>query len=148
MSFLKLNLNPNGRRVGDCVVRAITSATGKSWDDVYTELCKIGFEIKDMPSSKPTYLLYLERNGWKKMKMPKKTVYVENEFGGEDEKTKRVTVAEFASWNDKGRYIVDMANHLTAVEDGTIIDTWNCGGKSIGNWWAKETELKKIKVNF
>ena len=45
-------------------------------------------------------------------------------------------------------YVVDMANHLTAVEDGTIIDTWNCGHKSIGNWWAKETELKNIKNLF
>jgi len=148
MSYLKLNLNPLEKKVGDCVIRAIACATGQSWEKTYTDLCALGLEIKDVPTDKATYTLYLKQIGWVKMKMPVKYVEEENEFGGLDKKKKRVKVSEFAEANSKGNYIVDMANHLTAIEDGTIIDTWNCGHKSIGNWWAKETELKKIKNLF
>lgn len=148
MAFLKLNLNPRERKVGDCVIRAIACATGKSWEEVYTALCEIGLEIKDVPTDKATYALYLERIGWAKMKMPKKQVWGEDNFGGEVLKNKRITVAEFAEINNKGRYVVDMANHLTAVEDGTIIDLWNCGHKSIGNWWVRREEIQHVKNLF
>lgn len=139
MSFLKMNLNPLEKKVGDCVIRAIASATGQSWEQTYTELCALGLELKNVPNGKEVYTLYLKRLGWQKMKMPKVP------YG--DTYT-RLKVREFAEINNKGRYVIDIANHLTAVEDGTIIDIWDCGRKSIGNWWAKETELKKIKNLF
>jgi hypothetical protein len=33
-----LNMNPRGRNVNDCTVRAISLATNRSWDEVYREL--------------------------------------------------------------------------------------------------------------
>lgn len=33
------NPNPDGIRVGDCTVRAISKATGKPWNEVYLGLC-------------------------------------------------------------------------------------------------------------
>ena len=35
MGFSYFNPNPAGQKVGDCTVRAIAKATGKSWDEVY-----------------------------------------------------------------------------------------------------------------
>ena len=32
------NANPKGRHVNDCTVRAISLATGRSWDVTYREL--------------------------------------------------------------------------------------------------------------
>lgn len=32
MGFSYFNPNPAGQKVGDCTVRAIAKATGKSWD--------------------------------------------------------------------------------------------------------------------
>lgn len=32
MGFSYFNPNPEGKQVGDCTVRAIAKATGKSWD--------------------------------------------------------------------------------------------------------------------
>ena len=134
-----MNLNPLEKKVGDCVVRAIASATGKNWEEVFTDLCAIGLEQKDMPNGKAVYNLYLERLGWQKMKMPK--------IPNGDSYT-RVKVKEFAEINSKGRYVIDVANHLTTVEDGTIIDTWDCGSKSIGHWWLKKEDIKKAKNLF
>ena len=38
MGFSYFNPNPAGQKVGDCTVRAIAKATGKSWDEVYIGL--------------------------------------------------------------------------------------------------------------
>ena len=39
MGFSYFNPNPEGKQVGDCTVRAISKATGKSWDETYVGLC-------------------------------------------------------------------------------------------------------------
>ena len=71
MNFIKTNPHPEGRKTGDCVVRALTIADNKNWIDVYKELCDLGGSIYEMPSGKKTYEKYLLLNGWKKQKMPK-----------------------------------------------------------------------------
>lgn len=43
------NPNPEGNLVGDCVIRAICTSTGKSWDEVFDELTKVARRLKDMP---------------------------------------------------------------------------------------------------
>ena len=45
------NENPYNRNVGDCTVRAISTALGQDWDTTYIGLCLEGYLLKDMPSS-------------------------------------------------------------------------------------------------
>ena len=125
MEYFSLNLNPIGKRSGDCVVRAICGATNKTWEEVYNDLCKLGLEMKEMPNMKKVFEKYLEQIGWKKQKMPR--------FGDNT----RYTLEEFADENNKGVYIINLANHLTYIEDGTLIDIWDCSGKSVGNYWKQ-----------
>ena len=35
MKWIFYNPNPYGNNTGDCVIRALTLAFGKNWDDVY-----------------------------------------------------------------------------------------------------------------
>ena len=42
MIFSKHNQNPKGWKTGDCVVRAISYATGKTWQEVFQDLCRNG----------------------------------------------------------------------------------------------------------
>jgi len=49
----------------------------------------------------------------------------------------RYTVAEFADTHNHGTFVISVANHLTCIVDGTLYDTWNCGHKSVGNYWSK-----------
>ena len=51
MGFSYFNPNPAGQKVGDCTVRAIAKATGKSWDEVYIGLCLQGLIMGDLPSA-------------------------------------------------------------------------------------------------
>ena len=122
--FIFHNENPKGSlRSGDCVIRAIAKATDKHWDEVFTELARIGLEIKDTISSKPVYDQYLQELGYPMQKQPRKS-----------DNTK-YTAAEFAKKFKRGSYVISLANHLSAIVDGRIYDTWNCSEKSVGNYW-------------
>ena len=47
--WVYFNPNPEGKRVGDCAVRALCKALGQDWEQVYTGLCLEGFALGDMP---------------------------------------------------------------------------------------------------
>lgn len=64
MAYRAYNPNPDGKHVGDCTVRAISAATGKSWEEVYTGLAVEGFALHDMPSANRVWGSYLRRHGW------------------------------------------------------------------------------------
>ena len=51
--WIPYNPNPRGRMVGDCTIRALTKATGKSWYDVYTGVSLDGYQLADMMSNNP-----------------------------------------------------------------------------------------------
>ena len=120
-----MNLISNkGKGKCDCVVRAIASFFGKSWDEVYLALGEIGFELKDMPNSKQVYEKYLLQLDYTKMKMPRR------------EDNTRYTVKEFVEELCQNA-IVSVANHLTCVKDGKLIDSWDCSHKSVGNYFTK-----------
>jgi len=38
MAFINYNANPVNNRVGDCVIRAISKATGNTWEEIYTKI--------------------------------------------------------------------------------------------------------------
>lgn len=125
MKFEKLNLNPSGRKAFDCVIRSIVKASGKTWLEVFDGLTKIARVEFCIPNEKRAYEIYLENIGFKKQRMPR---FADNT---------RYTVAEFADAYSHGTFVVSVARHLTCVENGTLYDTWNCGHKSVGNYWIK-----------
>lgn len=124
MRFEQHNANPKGWKTGDCVIRAIAYATGKSWNEVFTRLCEIGNKKCRMPNDDKVWQKYLEDIGWVKHSQPRKI---------DDTK---YTVEEFANDYHPETAIVRVANHLTVVEGRTLIDTWNCSYKTVGNYWT------------
>jgi len=120
------NENPKGKlRAQDCVIRALGYANN-GWNNVYKELCNIGYEIKDTFNSDDVFNEYLKRNNWIKMKQPRKS------------NNNKYTLKEFAQNNNKGIIIITVANHMTCIDDGIIIDTWDCGYKCVSNYWIKQ----------
>lgn len=131
MEFKKENVNPKEwKHEGDCVVRAIAKANNMSWESTYLRLCDMGLKKCRMPNSQKTYEALLKEYGWIKQKMP---VWYDA-FG----KRNRYTVKALADEYPTERMVVSIANHLTFIDKGTLIDTWNCGSKSVGNYWIKE----------
>lgn len=48
MAFIFFNPNPAGKFVGDCVIRAISKATGQSWEKTYIGIVEKGLNMRDM----------------------------------------------------------------------------------------------------
>ena len=110
------NANARGNFVNDCVVRAISVAECKSWDETYEELSII---------AKHEGILLDDIN------------FVENYL---DKRYKRVnhnvkTVGEFIKCYPIGTYLITMAGHITVVINGVLYDTFDCRDREIWSAW-------------
>lgn len=123
-SFVEYNPNPLHRRVGDCVVRAISKATGDSWDRTYVGICLQGFIEKDMPDANKVWGHYLVKKGFKREKLP-------------DYYDKNYDVDDFARENPRGTYILAIEGHVVCIQDGKIYDTWFSGDEHPAYVWYK-----------
>ena len=70
MAYIEENENPMGKRVGDCVVRAISKITDFDWDLTYIDLMLQGYALKDMPSSNHVWSSYLISWGFDRKVIP------------------------------------------------------------------------------
>ena len=110
------NPNPVGKFTSDCVVRALSIAMGKSWDEIYIDLCGIGFSMGDWGSSNLVWGEYLKQHGYKRHVIP-------------DTCPRCYTVRQFCADNPKGTYILATGSHVVAVIDGNYYDTWDSGNE-------------------
>ena len=120
------NENPMGRRTDDCVIRAIATATGQSWDDTLRGLTECAIKHKYMINCVNLYDKYLKGLGWVKQKQPRK---------GDN---KRYRANEFFKHFD-GVAIVNLgAQHTACVKNGQVWDTWDSSNEVVGNYWIKK----------
>ena len=114
--FIFENPNPVNNLVGDCVIRAISIAMDKSWEETYDELCMQGGLMYDMPSSNEVWSEYLKQNGFKKKVLPNTCPSC-------------YTIRDFCIDHPFGEYLVATGSHLVAVIDGNYYDTWDSGNE-------------------
>ena len=107
-----VNLNPKGKSVGDCTVRAIAIATGSAWFDTYLDLCLLGMLMADMPSANAVSTAYLKSKGFRRRTIP-------------DDCPECYTISDFCKDHTKGTYIIGTGSHLTTVIDGDLFDSWD-----------------------
>ena len=125
MSWRSYNANPDKNRIGDCVIRAISTALEKPWEDVYIDLCLDGLIQHELPNADGLWGEYLKRNGYKRGILP-------------CDEGICVTVKEFCEMHPKGVYLLCPNNHIVAVIDGNYFDIWDCGNEYINYYWRKE----------
>lgn len=125
MAFIFDNPNPNDALVGDCVIRAISIALNKKWDDVYIDLSTNGFLLRDMPSSNRVWGDYLKTNGYKSHILPDTCPYC-------------YTIKDFCNDYPQGVYILATGTHVVAVINGDYYDTWDSGNETPVYYWKKE----------
>lgn len=135
MEYVEFNNNPKGKKTTDCVLRAISFAMEKDYIETYKDMVefsiKKGIFISDNKFSKT----YLKSKNIEIQKMPRRNDNI------------RYTVREFADEiAENGKtYILSIAHHLTVIKDKKLYDIWNCGNKSVGNYWiVNSNDTKNI----
>lgn len=125
------NCNPKHKRTEDCVIRAIASATGDSWEDVVKQLTEYMIKTGDVYNTPNLYGKYLKDIGWIKQKQP---IYSDGS---------KMRIRDFVK-KFNGHAIAHAGkNHITYIAEGHLWDIWNCENEIIGNYWVPDTELNK-----
>lgn len=103
------NANPLGRHVNDCSVRAISLATGKSWDETYMELAHYGRE-QGITFSEVEFI----------------DEYLSNQYPEYVARYEGIrTLQDFLNLKLCGNWLITMAGHITCVKDGVCYDTFD-----------------------
>ena len=121
------NPNPFGARVGDCTIRALSKALGKTWEQVYCGVVLDGFSMGDMPSSNAVWGSYIKRNGFSRHIIPESC-------------PDGYTVREFCDDHPTGTYVLCISGHVVAVVDGDYYDTWDSGDCVPLYYWERSDE--------
>ena len=116
MNFYYYNANPMGRHIEDCVLRCVSVLTNRSWEDVNDEL---------------SYLA--AKDGYMFDNVPFVEDYLDDRYPRECHYSK--TIGEFAKERPYGRYAATMDNHITAIIDGVIVDTFDCSDRVMRCAW-------------
>lgn len=118
------NPNPSGKSVGDCVVRAVSAATGKSSEQTYIDLALTGFAEADMPSANSVWGKYLKKCGFVRRSLP-------------DTCPDCYTVSDFAAEHPKGTYLLALSGHVVCLIDGDWRDSWDSGNEIPIYYWER-----------
>lgn len=108
--FKYYNANPRGRRVNDCTVRAISLATGESWDAAYSKLSDFAQAQAIMPDEVMYIDEYLDRHFIKLCGC---------------KGVAQMTVGDFVDKYNRGIYLITMSGHITCAINGCIYDTFD-----------------------
>ena len=120
------NENPINNRVGDCVVRAISTALGQNWVQTYAELCVQGVLLCDLPSANAVWGAYLSQKGYKRKTIPNSC--------------QCYTVEDFCKDHPIGTYILGTGTHALTVISGDWIDVWDSGQECPIYYFTKDEE--------
>ena len=119
MNYQFYNANPNGNRISDCVIRALSVLTNRSWRSVYDELNDLAGDEGKLFQD----VIFVED-------------YLDERYPRECHYSK--TVGEFAREFPYGKYAITMNGHITALVDGVIIDTFNPSQRIMRCAWKIE----------
>ena len=116
MAYKFYNANVLGKNISDCTVRAISCATGRSWDYVYERLSDIAQSQGTMMDDKNFIIDYLDRR-YKRLK------YIHGKVGYISKKYKNNIL------------LITMIGHITCSKYGTIYDTFDCTNREVEYVW-------------
>lgn len=127
-NFIPTQPNPtekNDRSTkGDCAIRALANGAGITWLEAFDLLTAEARRTFNVPSDITCFRGALSALGYTEV-TPKVV-----------KGKKRLTVEGLAKKNKHGRYIVQVANHFTAIVEGKIRDTWNTSNKCVYRYWT------------
>ena len=110
------NANAVNKYEDDCVIRAISCATNKSWDYVYDYLSDIAQYEGTLFDKRDFVRNYLDRT-------------YERLYGIHG------TVGEISAMFPRNTILITMNGHITCSKNGIIYDTFDCRDREVENVW-------------
>lgn len=123
--WIEYQPNPVSRKVGDCVVRALTKALNTTWEGAYLSLVLNGLQMGDMPSSDVVVGSVLRQNGF-----VRRTI--------SDSCPDCYTAEDFCREFPTGTYVLFFGGHVATVRDGNLYDAWDSLSETPIYYWTKE----------
>jgi len=118
LKFKYWNENVEGKHIGDCVTRAITLASGLSYNKVQEKLFYTGKLLECDPLCVECYDFLLTKY------LDFDRLYPLNE-----------TLWEFSSKHTRGMYLVRSRGHISVLLDNCVYDTWDCRDMVLTTAW-------------
>lgn len=119
------NPNPQGNRVGDCVIRAISKALNQTWEQTYIDLSLQGYLMGDLLSSNAVWGAYLKGKGFVRD-------IVSNDC------PECYTIDDFCNEYPQGIYVIGTGSHAVCVIDGVLYDSWDSSDETPIYFYRKE----------
>jgi len=110
------NANALNKYEDDCVIRAISCATNKSWDYVYDYLSDIAQYEGTLLDKREFVRNYLDRTY-------KRLPYI---YG---------TVGEISAMFPYNTVLITMRGHIVCSKNGVIYDTFDCRDRQVEDVW-------------
>lgn len=130
-------------KVGDCVCRAIATATGKSYKEVYDDLNRLAKQehAKKGKDGRRRRAKSSARDGVYTRTAKK---LLEQEYGWEWHPTMGIGTGCKVHVREEelpyGRLVLNLSRHFTAVIDGVLHDTYDCsrdGTRCVYGYWTE-----------
>ena len=116
MAYKFYNANAVNRYTDDCVIRAISCATNKSWDYVYDYLSDIAQYEGTLFDKRDFVRNYLDKT-YQRLPIS----------GG--------TVGYISHLYPNSILLISMNSHITCSKYGTVYDTFDCRDREVENVW-------------
>lgn len=110
------NANIKNNFIDDCVIRSISIAEGKNWDETYEELSTLARKEGLLFSN----VEFVED-------------YLDSKYTRTCHKSK--TVGEFSKTHPNGIYLITMPAHISVSYYGVIVDTFDCSNRMMKCAW-------------
>lgn len=115
------------RNGADCVIRSISIILDQPYSTTLSDLCKYAVKYGAIPNEEWLYQKYLLDKGFVKHKPPRKN-------------RRKIQLCNFKF---EGRCVLLTRNHLTAIINNTVYDTWDCRQSNCNSYYVYEKGVDK-----
>lgn len=129
INYIEKNVNPKGRKTGDCSTRALVGTLGITYDEALKLQTEVALKTYYGTTNKEVVERVLAKFGYVKMPQPRKCDNTKYAVGEMDEILTKKQMEEGV--------LVTVAHHHTCITGGHVQDIWDCRYKTVGNYYVK-----------
>lgn len=117
------NANPKKLVGSDCVIRALAVAFDKTWYQMFDELTDFARQKAMTPTDDICWKAYVEEQNVQHIQTIRRGKHLWKDGDA------------FVKAHKDGRYILQMAKHVSVSVDGVIYDIWDCSDRFVYQAW-------------